>query len=419
MTKTWMTSLALAATIPLALTGCGGSAPGGAAGGGGGGSDGGPVKIGTLHPLSGASAADGQQLENGSKLAVEAINAAGGIKSLGGAKLELTSGDTQGKPNIGQSEAQRLIQDGAVAIVGTYMSAVSANVASVAERNQVPFVMDITGDDAILSHGYKYSFRLQPPTAKMGAESARHLADLSKQQGKPVKRVAYLHEQSAYGTSAMNGFRDEAKKHGITVDPVISYDPIGVSDLTTQITKVKASGADVLAVTGYYRDGVLAAKAVGSVKPDLDAVYGVADGAFDLPQFPKDAGAAGDGFMDVNYRLDMNNPETKKLADTYKQRFGDEIRTGAVLAYDAVRTIANGMEKSGSRDPKKVRDAISSGSLPSMLVGKGPIKFDATGQNVNAIPVMMQVDGDTVKVVYPKEHAESGARPAYPAAPGS
>ncbi|MQA94348.1 MAG: ABC transporter substrate-binding protein [Streptosporangiales bacterium] len=415
MTKTWI--IALAASVTLALAGCGGSAPGGTSGGAG--AQTGPIKIGSLHPLSGSSAADGQQLENGAKLAVEAINAAGGVKSLGGAKLELTSGDTQGKPNIGQSEAQRLIQDGAVAIVGTYMSAVSANVASVAERNQVPFVMDITGDDAILSHGYKYSFRLQPPTMRIGAESARHLAELSEQQGKPVKKVAYLHEQSAYGTSAMTGFREEAERLGITVDPVISYDPVGVSDLTTQITQVKASGADVLAVTGYYRDGVLAAKAVGSVKPGLDAVYGVADGAFDLPQFPKDAGAAGEGFFDVNYRLDLNNPETKRLADTYKQRFGDEIRTGAVLAYDAVRTIATGLEKSGSRDPKKLRDVISSGSLPSMLVGKGPVKFDATGQNVNAIPVMMQVHDGAVQVVHPKEHAEPEARPDYPAAPGS
>src|SRR4051812_27972348 len=122
MRKIW-TTVALASTVSLSAAACGGSAPGGGTGTGGGGG-GGTIKIGTLHPLSGASAADGQQLENGAKLAVEAVNAAGGIKSLGGAKLELSGGNTQGKPDIGQSEAQRLIQGGAVALVGTYMSAV-------------------------------------------------------------------------------------------------------------------------------------------------------------------------------------------------------------------------------------------------------------------------------------------------------
>src|SRR5690606_27142996 len=120
------------------------------------------IKIASLHPLSGAAAADGQQMDNGAKLAAEAINAAGGIKSLGGAKIEIVSADSQGKPEVGQSEAQRVIQDGAVGIVGAYQSAVSANIATVAERNKVPFVIDVSSAGSILSQGYKYTFRVQP-----------------------------------------------------------------------------------------------------------------------------------------------------------------------------------------------------------------------------------------------------------------
>lgn len=415
MRKIW-TTVALASAVSLSAAACGGSAPGGATGSGGGGGD--TIKIGTLHPISGASAADGQQLENGAKLAVEAINASGGIKALGGKKLELTSGDTQGKPDIGQSEAQRLIQGGAVALVGTYMSAVSANVSAVAERNTVPFVIDVTGDDGILKHGYKYTFRLQPPNSQMGTQGAQDLYEIAKASGHPVKKVAYLHDDTAFGTSVLAAFKAQAAKLGFQVGPEIGYSPASVSDLTTQITQVKASGADVLAVTGYYADSVLAAKAVASVKPSLNAVFGIADGAYDQPQFPKDASPAGAGLFDTNYRQDASNPEAQKLETLYQQRFHDKLRTEALLSYDAVRVIAAGLEKAGSTDRAKLRDAISGTTLPSTVIGNGPIKFDAAGQNINALPVVTQVQGDAAKVVYPAKYAQAGAKPIFPATAG-
>jgi branched-chain amino acid transport system substrate-binding protein len=406
MRKTWPAFLAAAALFVVPA--CGGSAPGG------GGNSGGTITIGTLHPVSGPFAADGQQMDNGAQLAVEAINKAGGITSLDGARLELSTGDTQGKPEIGQSEAQRLVQGGAVALVGTYQSAVSMNVAAVAERNKVPFVMDITADDAVLDHGYSYSFRLQPPNSSMGVRGARYLKEISAAAGKPLPKVAYLHEQTAFGTSVHKSFAGEAAKLGIDVVTELTYDAATVADLTTQLTSVKAAGANVLVVTGYYRDSVLVARAVDAVKPALDAVYGVADGAYDLPQFPTDVGAAGEGYYDVNYRLDMGKKETQDLAKLYADRFGDEIRTGAVLAYDAVRVIAAALESAGDRDPKKLRDAIAGISLDPLVVSAGPIEFDKTGENVNALPVVTQVQDGAATIVYPADRAE--AKPRYPAA---
>ncbi|WP_433616551.1 ABC transporter substrate-binding protein [Dactylosporangium sp. CA-139114] len=410
MRKTWTLSLALA--LPLALAACGGSAPAGTSKGDGG-QSGGTIKIGSLHPLSGSSAADGQQMDNGAKLAVEAINNAGGIKSQGGKKLELLSGDTQGKPEVGQSEAQRLIQAGAVGLVGTYQSAVTTNVATVSERNKVPLVIDVSSADSILAQGYKYTFRVQPSSTVLGTAGADYLEQVAKAAGKPVKKVAVLHEQGAFGTAVRDAFKAEAAKAGIEVGPAIAYDAANVSDLTTQLTQVKASGADVLMVAGYYRDGVLVAKAVDTVKPALNAVYGVADGAFDLPQFPKEVGAAGEGYFDANYHADMTNPDMQALAKLYQERYNDQIRTGAVLAYDSVKVIADALEKSGSADPKKVRDAIATGSVPTLIAGKGPIKFGPTGENENASPILMQVQGGVPKQVFPADKAET--QPIYPA----
>jgi branched-chain amino acid transport system substrate-binding protein len=415
MRKPWITAMALA--LPLALAACGGSAPPGTEGtGGGGGGSGDTITIGSLHPLSGSSAADGQQMDNGAKLAVDAINEAGGIKSLDGAKLELASADTKGAPETGQSEAQRLIEEGAVALLGTYQSAVSQNVAAVAERNQVPFVIDVSSADAILQQGYKYTFRLQPSAKVLAERGAEYLSDVSKAAGSPAKKVAILHEQGPFGTAIKDTFTAKAQSLGMEVGPVISYDPVSVSDFTTQITSVREAGADVLMVAGYYRDGVLVANAVNTVKPGLDAVWGVANGAFDTPQFPGEAGAAGEGFFDANYRLDITNPDTKKLVDEYKKAYNDDMRTAAVLSYDAVRVIAAALEKSGDASPAKVRDAIAETELDSLIAQDGPITFSDTGENENAAPILMQVQSGTVKQVFPEKYAE--ADPVYPASQG-
>ncbi len=404
------TAAVLVLIASLALTACGGSSNSSGAG------NGGTIKIGTVHPLTGTNAGDGQQMENGVKLAIEAINAAGGIKSMGGAKLELLPGDTQGKPDVGQSEAQRLAQSGAVALVGTYQSAVSANVAAVAERNKVPFVMDITGDDGILQHGYKYSFRMQPQNSRFGSTAAQYLQQVSTAAGKPAKKVAYLHENTAFGTNVYKAFKEEAAKLGMTVDPEISYDAASVSDLTTQITQVKASGADVLAVSGYYRDGVLAAKAVSTVKPTLNAVLGAADGAFDQPQFPTDAGAAAQGYFDTNYHIDTKSADAKKFVDLYKSRYNAEARTGAALAYDSVRVIADGLERAASSEGAKLRDGIAKTAIQPLTLSNGPVHFSDTGENTTALPILTQVQGQAPVVVFPADSAQ--AKPLYPANPG-
>jgi branched-chain amino acid transport system substrate-binding protein len=414
MRKPWITAMAVA--LPLALAACGGSAPPGTEGSGGGGGSGETITIGSLHPLSGSAAADGQQMDNGAKLAIDAINEAGGIESLDGAQLELASADTQGAPEVGQSEAQRLIEDGAVALVGTYQSAVSQNVAAVAERNQVPFVIDVSSADAILQQGYKFTFRLQPSAQVLAERGAEYLADVSKNADAPAQKVAILHEQGPFGTAIKDTFSAKAEELGMEIGPVISYDPASVSDFTTQITTVRESGADVLMVAGYYRDGVLVANAVNTVKPGLAAVWGVANGAFDTPQFPGEVGEAGEGFFDANYRLDMTNPDTQELADKYKQEFGDDIRTAAVLSYDAVRVIAAALEKAGDASPQAVRDAVAETELDSLIAQDGPIAFDEAGENENAAPILMQVLDGVVTQVFPEDYAE--AEPVYPATSG-
>lgn len=388
--------------------------------GGGGSSQGGSetIQIGSLHPLTGPLAVDGKRMDQAVKMAVKDINAAGGIKSMDGAKLKVASGDTKGEPETASSEAQRMTGEGAVALVGPYTSATAATVARAAERSQVPFVIDVATADSLLDQGYKYTFRIQPGSTSMGEFGARYLSAIAESKGSPVKTVAYIHESSEFGTSVEEAFEKEARKEGIQVVKNISYDALNASDLTSELTQAKAANPDVIVATGYYNDGLLLAKAAADVKPDVKAVYGVANGAFDLDQFPEDAGDNGNNYLSSNYHFDATSDRVKELRGKFEKQTGDKMRTAAVFSYQAVEVIADALERAGSSDPKKLRDAIAETSLKTDLFPfDGPIKFDAKGQNVNAQPIVMQVQDGQVVQVYPEKYAQNA--PEFPATPWS
>jgi len=139
----------------------------------------------------------------------------------------------------------------------------------------------------------------------------------------------------------------------------------------------------------------------------------VANGAFDLPQFPKEAGAAAEGYFDANYHPDYTKQPTKDLAALYKEKYHDDIRTSAVLAYDSVRVIADAIDRAKSSEPAKIRDAIAESKLDSLMAQSGPIVFDEKGENKGAIPILMQVQKGVINQVWPKELAQGD--PVYPA----
>jgi branched-chain amino acid transport system substrate-binding protein len=373
------------------------------------------ILIGSLHPLTGALANDGSAMDQAVQMAIDDVNEAGGIESLDGAQLELISADSQGDPEIGQTETQRMIDDGAVAIIGAFQSAVAINVATLAERNQIPFVIDVAVDDAIITEDSQYTFRLQPNATAMGQLGAQNLAAIAEASGETVERIAYLHEESGFGTSVQSSFTAEAEQLGMEVVETITYNAFEVSDLTTELSRVAAADADVLAVTGYFPDGVILAREAMAVQPDIKAVYGVAHGAFDLAQFPADVPDGSEFYFDSNYRYDATDPAVEEIRTAYQEEAGSDMRTAAVFSYQAVLLIADALERAGSAEPQALRDAISESSLDPLLAYAGPIEFDETGENVNAAPIVMQVQDGNVAQVYPDEFAE--ADPVFPAVP--
>lgn len=369
--------------------------------------------IGSIHPLTGGLALDGTQMDNAVQMAVADINEAGEL----GVTLEVASADTQGEPELGQSEAQRLVDQGAVALIGAFQSAVTTNIATVAARQQVPLVIDVAVSDAILSGGNEFVFRIQPNATTMGEAGAQYLADMAEANGAEISTIGYMHEQTDFGTSVSEAFTAKAQELGLEVVESISYDAFSGSDYTTEVQQIAAANPDVLVVTGYYGDGVTIAQNVMDVQPDLQAVYGVADGAFDIPQFPGDAGGSGEFYFDSNYHFDATSDRVNDIRTRFAEEYGDEMRTAAVLAYQSVEVIAEAMKTMDDpTDSVALAEAIRAVEVSDpLLTFPGPIQFDEAGENINASPVVMQVQDGQVLQVFPEEFSE--AEPIIPAVP--
>lgn len=366
-----------------------------------------PIRIGGIHPLTGALAGDGIQQDNAIQMAINEINEAGGL--LGGRQLEYLSADSTGSAEVGQTEAERLIGEGTVALICCFQSAVTSNVAAIAEREEVPLVIDVAVADSILDQGYQYTFRLQPNATVMGQLGADYLQQVAEATGTEISTIAYLYEgTSGFGESVRNAFVARAEELGYEIVEEITYDPFNVTDLTTEMTRINALAPDILAVTGYYNDGLLAARNAEEVGLDVQAVYGVAQGTYDVPNFVEDAGDLAECFIDSNYHWDASNPEAQEVRTRYEEAYGEEMRTAAVLAYEAVRVVAAAIETAGSDDPSDIRDAIAGISFADHLLPyDGPIEFDETGETVNATPVVMQVQDGAIVQVWPQAVAES------------
>lgn len=398
----------LTAAVVMSAAACGSSS---------GGDDSGAIKIGSVHPTTGALAGVGGLMNDGAALAVADINAAGGIAALDGRQLELVSGDSQGKAEVGQSEAQRLIDDGAVALIGTYQSDVTQNVASVAERSRVPFVIDVAVDDKILDQGYQYTFRIQPNASSMGTDGARALAAIESQTGQPIDKVSYLHIEGSFGDSVFDAFEAEAAAQGISSVQEITYPATNFSDATTQVREAAVSNPDVIVATGYYPDSLLIARAVDQLGLNVKGLYGIANGGFDDSSFPADAGAAGQGVLSANYHYDATSERTNDIRARFEQQFGRPMETAAMLSYQAVEVIAEGLNSGADSDPEALREAIAGVSIDDPLLAfAGPIEFDETGQNKNATVIVTQVRDGSVLQVFPEEFATDALQ--FPAGAG-
>ena len=379
------------------------------------------VKVGNIIPLSGPSASVGQQGKNAREMAVEEINAAGGIKSLGGAKLEMVYADSESKPEKGVAEAERFINTEKVNVLtGCWNSAVSYPTSAVAERYGIPFIVPVSVSDKITEQGFKNVFRIAAKDSWWTRDQFSFLKDMEKEFKTTIKELAFVYENGDWGKGFAEQWKALAKKGGYKVVLDEPY-PSTSTDLSPVVQKIKRARPDVLMLVSNAADAILLTNTLAEYKVKLKAIIASGGGHAD-PSFLKATGKNGQYMFDiVEWETDVNKPGAKEANAKYNAKYGSNLTGEAVDAYLAMYVLKDALERAGSLDPAKIRQALATTNLtggPGMIVGYDSVEFDKTGQNKHAALVMVQINdlgtGLERITVWPKNARRAGYTPIFP-----
>lgn len=365
------------------------------------------IKIGSVHPLTGNYAYEAQSIINSQQLAIDEINAAGGIASMGGAKLELVVGDSQASADTGATETERLISEGCSIVTGTFQSGVTLTCMQKAEQNEVPFLVTVSNNVAMFENGFQWCYRIQPNADVFAQDFIKYIKDVKTDD---IKTAVLIHEDSLTGTDSGDIISENMGSTGIELLDRITYSA-STSTLSTEVTKIADLQPDLLITIGYFADTSLLVKELNERGIRIKMVCGVANGGISDSKFIADFGDTVENFLDLNYRFNPNSDKTKSLLESYKAKYQDDMSVHAVWGYESIYVIADALERAGSAEPVALRDSLKTTNIEEhVLAQSGAITFDEKGENVNAAGVLVQIQDGKHIVVYPKEFAEADIR---------
>jgi branched-chain amino acid transport system substrate-binding protein len=360
------------------------------------------VKIGVLHPVTGALAYSGQQCREGALMAIEDINKTG-IKSMSGAKLEALLGDAQSTPQAGSAEIERMNEAGVSAVVGAFASAICLATTQAAAKYNLPHIVDVGVADQIVERGLKNTFRFGPGYRKCAEVAVANLHVLNTAAGKPAKTVMIIHEESLFGTGTANLLARELPGYGYEVKEVIKHaNP--TRDFNNIVLRMKAVNPDIVIPANYYNEYALLVRTMQQQKVSPKAIYSVLGGAASSYKFVKEFPEAANGIIDCNHWFnpkDKRSAELKKRIEAKGLFFSYEV----FMAYTATRLLGDAIERAKSSDRAAIIDALAASTFADHIMPYGPTKF-VNGQNQGAQPLMTQVYKGDIKVIVPRDYRE-------------
>jgi branched-chain amino acid transport system substrate-binding protein len=409
------TKLVVVVGLTAATAGCGSSSTGS-----GGGNSVAQVKIGLLMPLSGPAADYGAKLRAEAQFAADEINGAGGIKSLGGAKIALDFADTESKPEIGTAAAQRLIsQDNVDGLIGAYNSSVSLPVTALAEKSKVPIVIFSSVNNAITTRGFKYTFRPNENADAIGKDIQLYLDEMQTKTGKKIGTYSQVYENTDFGKGTASAFDTLAQGEGWKKTSSDAFD-IGVADVTPIAIKLKSASVDLIFTSSdppetnliyrtFNQQGVTAPLMMdyaGASQNDFDPLLSANEGMLQLAQWNA-------AVVDSRTWL---KPHVDAFAAAHN---GNKPEPEGLQAYSDVYIWADALERAGSVDKTKERDALAATNLtpdshnPALMMPYASIRFGADGQNPDAGLMMLQVHNGKRVAIWPDNLRPSDYTPTW------
>ena len=370
------------------------------------------VKVGVLHPVSGALSYSGQQGRLGATMAIDEINAAGGIKALGGAKIEAVLGDAQSTPEGGNAEVEKMNSAEVAAIVGGYASAICLAASQTAARYDLPYIVDVGVVDSIVTRGLKNTFRFGPGFGVIAKTALDSLVSINDQAGKVAKTVVIVHEDSAFGSGLAKLLNAQLPDRGFQVLETIPH-PTPTRDFNNVVLQIKAQNPDLVIPANYYNEYVLLARTMQQQRVRPKGIYSVLGGAASSYKFVKEFPEAAQYIMDCNHWFDPKNPKALELKKQVEAK-GGFFTYEVYMNYSCVLLLADALQRAASADRAKITAALESSTFAGHVMPYGPTKF-VNGQNQGAAPVNTQVLGNDIQVILPAAFAS--AKPVFPMPP--
>ena len=374
------------------------------------------VPIGVILPLTGAAASTGLERRNAAEMAAEIVNTphkdlalplaeGAGLPHLKGAKLKLLFADHQGNPQLGASEAERLItQEKVAALMGCYFSAVTATASQVAERHGIPFLNADSTSSTLTQRGFKWFFRTTPHDELFVQNFFAFLKDVQQKKGVKVKTLALFNENTLWGSETTKLEEKLAKENGYDVLERILY-PAKSAQLTSEVQRIKAAGADVVMESSYLGDAVLAMKTYKDLGYTPAALL-ANDAGFNDSEFLRTLGKDGDYVLSREvWALDLGErkPLIRKANDLLQKRYGVSFNGNSARDFTGIFVLADAIDRAGSVAPGAIQKALRETNIPGdqLIMPWDGIRFDATGQNDKGAGIIVQVQGGKYATVWP------------------
>jgi branched-chain amino acid transport system substrate-binding protein len=359
------------------------------------------IKIGIPLPLTGRHSPFGQHEKRAFMLALQEINAAGGVK---GKKLDFVFADDQSKPETGLTAAQKLIEDkDIIMLTGEYASSITYPIAALAQKNKIPFMVSVAAADKITQSGWTYIFRLDQPASEFDSG----LQDFMLKVAKP-KTMAILYENTLFGTSVAKSMKAWAEKNNIKVLMFEDYEA-GVVDFKPMLFKVKEASPDVIYAISYLMDATLITRQMKEIDLNAKMFAGSAAG-YSIPEYLKGAGNAAEYvYSSTMWERTVKYPGAKAFDAKYRKLYNLAPPYHAAQAYASAYVCADAIKRAKSLTRDAVRDALKTTDLMTIY---GPIKFKSYGkfERQNQLPtLLLQVQKGKFEIVWPKNVETSTA----------
>jgi branched-chain amino acid transport system substrate-binding protein len=357
-----------------------------------------------IQPLSGANAQFGINSRNGIELVADQINAGGGIKALGGAKINLVVSDATSNPATASTVARRLItQNDVTAILGAFASSLTLAVSEVTAQADIPFLTMAFADE-ITGRGLESVFQVTPKASVTGQAQVNYTLAIAEAAGSKIEKIAIMYEDTAYGIAQSRGLRRAAKDANIEIVMDEAY-PLGITDATPLVSKLRAFNAQAVFPLSYLNDSLFIIRAMRQQRVTIPAIGGAA--GYVIPDFAKGLGEFAEGVLSIspsNYDL------APELTDPFRKRFGYFMVHEAIEHAVALDVLVQAIERAKSAKPKAVAEALHSGRFEggwTKAMPGGVVQFNQAGLNTVAVPIMVQWRNKELVTVWPKDVAKA------------